>query len=83
MGDSVVLPKEGGAELLVDVGLTKTPVGLRVHLLAEWQEVAAGIENRMKFSIERAGVYRVEVDLVGGDFPWGESEHMWIYSNPI
>ncbi|MBW2703055.1 MAG: hypothetical protein JRF33_19705 [Deltaproteobacteria bacterium] len=83
MGDSLVLPKEGGAELLVDVGLAKTPVGLRVHLLADGEEVAAGVENKMKVSIERGGAYRVEVGIMGGDFPWGESEHMWIYSNPI
>jgi len=81
MGDRIDFQE--GIELRADLNLPEDPGILVFHLYLDGREVSTTNGTRINYKVSVPGTYRVEIGVSFADIPWGESERLFLYSNPI
>jgi hypothetical protein len=81
MGDRIDFQE--GVELSADLNLAEDPGILVFHLFLDGREVSTTTGTRFTYKVSVPGTYRVEIGVSFADIPWGESERIFLYSNPI
>ncbi|MBW1811400.1 MAG: hypothetical protein JRJ87_24640 [Deltaproteobacteria bacterium] len=81
MGDRIDF--QAGIELIADLNLPHDPGILVFHLFLDGREVLTTNGTRINYKVSVPGTYRVEIGVKFADIPWGESERLFLYSNPI